>query len=164
MKIKKLQKFIKSCPKSGFYLIMPFIKMDQKITKYLGYFWEKMCYPDLSKQPNLTVKQLFQDVKHCFSLKSQPVNSLRVKHSAKSRFNVPSSAVSLPSIALLSSNDDGDSRSRRKSDHSPEKRRALKPVKSASGLLRPNLERIPGSDSSSSSDSSAENLHQGLIP
>ena len=48
------------------------------------------------------------------------------------------------------------------SDHSPEKRRALKPVKSTSGLLRrdrPNhLERISGSDTGSS-ESSAENLH-----
>ena len=80
---------------------------------------------------------------------------------------MPSSAVSLPSIALMSTEDnDGDSnangRPRRKSDHSPEKRRALKPVKSASGLLRrdrPNLERISGSDTGSS-ESSAENLHQ----
>ena len=84
---------------------------------------------------------------------------MRVRHTPKSRFNVPSSAVSLPSIALLSTSNDNESRPRRKSDHSPEKRRALKQVKSASGLLRPNLERISGSDSSSSSDSSAENLH-----
>ncbi len=81
-----------------------------------------------------------------FSLKSQPVGSLRVRHSPKSRYNVPSSAVSLPSIALLSTAEENgaENRPRRKSDHSPEKRRALKPVKSASGLIRPNLERISG--------------------
>ena len=94
-------------------------------------------------------------------LKSQPGGFLRVKHSARSRFDAPSSAVSLPSIALFSSNEEKsekESRPRRKSDHSPEKRRALKQVKSASGLLRPNLERISGSDTGSS-ESSAENLH-----
>jgi hypothetical protein len=96
-------------------------------------------------------------------LKSQPGGFLRVKHSARGRFDAPSSAVSLPSIALFSSNEETNSepRPRRKSDHSPEKRRALKQVKSASGLLRrdrPNLERISGSDTGSS-ESSAENLH-----
>ncbi len=92
---------------------------------------------------------------------------MRIRHSARGRFDAPSSAVSLPSIALMSTEDNDDDnnsagRPRRKSDNSPEKRRALKPVKSTSGLLRrdrPNLERISGSDTGSS-ESSAENLHQ----
>jgi len=100
-------------------------------------------------------------------LKDHDGGSLRIRHSARGRFDAPSSAVSLPSIALMSTEDNDDDnnaegRPRRKSDHSPEKRRALKPVKSTSGLLRRdkfNLERISGSDTGSS-ESSAENLHQ----